>query len=84
MNRSAASSSSRQLATTGRRLAGLFVDLFEKTFALQLRVVGPQGVLWLRGLSAEELDALGALRKLAPSKIQRKHFRKINISVFQY
>ncbi len=51
-----------RLATTGRRLAGLFVDLFEKTFALQLRVVGPQGVLWLRGLSAEELDALGALQ----------------------
>ena len=51
-----------RLAATGRRLAGLFVDLFEKTFALSLRVVGPQTVLWLRGLDQDELDALGALQ----------------------
>ena len=50
-----------RLATTGRRLAGLFVDIFEKTFALNLRLVGPQTVLWLRGFEGEELDALGAL-----------------------
>ncbi len=51
-----------RLAATGRRLAGLFVDLFEKTFAQNLRVVGPQTVLGMRGLEPEELDALGALQ----------------------
>jgi len=51
-----------RLGATGRRLANLFVDLFEKTFALKLRVVGPQTVLMLRGMSEQELDALGRLQ----------------------
>lgn len=50
-----------RLGATGRRLAGLFVDVFEKTFALSLRVVGPQTVLWLRGLDEAQLDALGSV-----------------------
>lgn len=50
-----------RLMTTSRGTATHFVDLFEKTFRMELRVIGPRSVLWLRGMQAEALDALGAL-----------------------
>ncbi len=47
-----------RLISTSKSVAGRFVDLFEKTFELSLRPVGLLTVLWLRGMSEEEIDGL--------------------------
>ena len=47
-----------RLFSTGRGVAQLFVELFEKTFAVELRTVGPRTVLWLRGMLDDDLDLL--------------------------
>jgi DNA recombination-dependent growth factor C len=47
-----------RLFSTSRAVAGRFVELFEKTFAIALRPVGPMTVLWLRGLDEADAEAL--------------------------
>ncbi len=47
-----------RLFSTGRAVAALFCEVFEKTMALELRSVGPMTVLWLRGLAEEDAEAL--------------------------
>lgn len=47
-----------RLFSTARGTAALFTELFEKTMALELRSVGPMTVLWMRGLSEEDAEAL--------------------------
>lgn len=49
-----------RLFATSRAVATLFVEVFEKTFALTLRPVTPMSVLWLRGLDDAALEALAA------------------------
>lgn len=50
-----------RLMSTSKAAASLFTDLFEKTFGMPLRPVGLLTVLWLRGMSEPEIDALAAL-----------------------
>ncbi len=50
-----------RLMSTSKGAATLFTDIFEKTFGLQIRPVGLLTVLWLRGMSEPEIDALAAL-----------------------
>lgn len=50
-----------RLMSTSKASAELFVDLFEKTFHLQLKPVGLLSVLWLRGLSEQDIDALATV-----------------------
>lgn len=63
-----------RLFATSRSVAGLFVEIFEKTFALKLQQLSPAVVLWMRGMVDEELDALAGLEPerfhltAAPSK----------------
>lgn len=47
-----------RMISTSKSVAGRFVDLFEKTFELSLRPVGLLTVLWLRGMSEEDIDGL--------------------------
>ena len=47
-----------RLFSTSKSVAGAFVELFEKTFSLSLRPVGPITLLWLRGMSEEDLERL--------------------------
>lgn len=47
-----------RLFSTSKTVAGTFVELFEKTFSLSLRPVGPITLLWLRGMSDEDLEKL--------------------------
>ncbi len=54
-----------RVLTTSKTVAALFVDLFERTFSLTLRIVGPKTVLWLRGVEDEEIEALEALEPAA-------------------
>jgi hypothetical protein len=54
-----------RVLTTSKTVAALFVDLFERTFSLTLRIVGPKTVLWLRGVEQEEIEALEALEPAA-------------------
>ena len=50
-----------RLFATSRSVAGLFVEAFEKTFALKLQQLSPAVVLWMRGMVDEELDQLAGL-----------------------
>ncbi|MCO4761767.1 MAG: hypothetical protein KC502_09700 [Myxococcales bacterium] len=52
------SSGEMRLFSTSKSVAGAFVELFEKTFTLSLRPVGPITLLWLRGMSDEDIDKL--------------------------
>lgn len=47
-----------RMISTSKSVAGRFVDLFEKTFEVSLRPVGLLTVLWLRGMSEEDIDGL--------------------------
>ncbi len=55
------SSGELRLMSTSSSVVSLFVELFEKSFALQLRQVGPLTLLWLRGVEEEDLDRLELL-----------------------
>lgn len=50
-----------RLFATSKTVAGLFVEAFEKTFALKLQQLSPAVVLWMRGMVDEELDQLAML-----------------------
>ena len=50
-----------RMISTSKSVAGRFVDLFEKTFELSLRPVGLLTVLWLRGMSEEDIDGLALI-----------------------
>lgn len=52
------SSGELRLFSTSRTVASTFVEVFEKTFSLQLQWVGPAKLLWLRGMSEEDLERL--------------------------
>ncbi len=54
------SSGEVRLFATSKAVAGLFVEIFEKTFAVQLRMLSPLTVLWNRGVSDEDLEKLAA------------------------
>ena len=47
-----------RLFGTSRRTMALFIDLFEKTFALKLDPMGPRNLLMMRGMTDEHLAAL--------------------------
>ena len=50
-----------RLFATSKSIAGVFVDKFEKTFEVGLKVVGLLDVLFLRGMAQEDLDSLALL-----------------------
>ena len=50
-----------RLFATSKAVAGLFVDKFEKTFEVALKVIGLLDVLAVRGMPQEEIDALAML-----------------------
>ena len=52
------SSGELRLFSTSKTVAAAFVELFEKTFGLSLRPVGAITLLWLRGMSEEDLERL--------------------------
>ena len=47
-----------RLLSTSKRTVALFIDLFEKTFALKLDVMGPRNLLMMRGMTDEDLGML--------------------------
>jgi hypothetical protein len=49
-----------RLLGTAQRTVALFIDLFEKTFALKLEVMGPRNLLMMRGMTDEDLNSLAA------------------------
>ncbi len=50
-----------RLMSTSKALVGRFVDVFEKTFHLQLRSLDPLTLLWARELGDEQMDAVARL-----------------------
>ena len=47
-----------RLFGTSKRTVALFIDLFEKTFALKLDGMGPRNLLTMRGMADEDLERL--------------------------